>query len=112
MVFQRYLCSWGLGQEAHLACYLLPHPESAGSIALAAEKPPLPSSHGGGEGKAALPPLPVLSKGRKLLQCPSQTSEMDWLEAVTMDGQGKSRNLNLLFTSSLNLGDDRSTFPS
>lgn len=114
MVFQGYLCSWGLGQEAQLACYLLPHPESAGSVALAAEaaaeKPPLPSSHQGGEGRAALPPLSVLSKGSKLHL--SQTSETDWLEGATTAGQGTGTTLNLLFPSSLNLGDDRSTFPS
>lgn len=45
-VFQRYLCLWSSGQEAHLACYLLSQPQSTGGMTTALpsqQRPPLKS---------------------------------------------------------------------
>lgn len=63
-----------------------------------------------GEG-CSTTPLCTFKWQETFLQCPSQTSEMGWLGRAIVDGHRKGRNSNPIFTSLLNLGDDRSTFP-
>ena len=63
------------------------------------------------EGCSAVP-LHTYNWQQTFLQGLLQTLEIVWLEGAITGGHGKGRNSNLLFTSLLNLGNDRSTFPS